>query len=81
MRFLILVLMAATVALGGLNASTSEPQAVNSENGRLVYDDRGCYQCHGYEAQGGPGSRLAPSPLVFEVFSSYVRQPSGQMPP
>ena len=43
----------------------------------------GCYQCHGYEAQGSSstGPRLGPRPIAFAAFSRYVRQPTGQMPP
>ena len=43
----------------------------------------GCYQCHGYEAQGSnaTGPRLGPRPIAFAAFSRYVRQPTNQMPP
>jgi ubiquinol-cytochrome c reductase cytochrome c subunit len=27
------------------------------------------------------GPRIAPNPLPFEVISSYVRKPTGEMPP
>ncbi len=55
----------------------------NSENGRKLFKSNGCYQCHGYEAQGATatGPRLGPRPLAFAAFSKYVRQPTGQMPP
>ena len=53
----------------------------NAENGMKLYAQYGCYQCHGYAAQGGVGARLAPRPLAFTAFSKYVRQPSGEMPP
>jgi ubiquinol-cytochrome c reductase cytochrome c subunit len=48
-----------------------------------LYVSVGCYQCHGYEAQGSnaTGPRLGPRPMVLAAFSRYVRQPSGQMPP
>jgi mono/diheme cytochrome c family protein len=35
----------------------------------------GCYECHGYEGQGGGGPRLAPDPLSLEVFAAIVRKP------
>ena len=53
----------------------------NADNGKKLYAQYGCYQCHGYAAQGGVGARLAPRPLAFAAFSKYVRQPSGEMPP
>src|SRR5438034_8361592 len=55
--------------------------AGNLESGKKLYAQYGCYQCHGYAAQGGVGPRLAPRPLAFAAFSKYVRQPSGEMPP
>ena len=55
--------------------------AGNAENGKKLYAQYGCYQCHGYAAQGGVGPRLAPRPLAFAAFSKYLRQPSGEMPP
>ena len=55
--------------------------AGNAENGKKIFSSYGCYQCHGYVAQGGAGARLAPRPLAFAAFSSYVRAPKDQMPP
>ena len=61
-------------------AQSSAPKG-NVQNGKRLYTSYGCYQCHGREAQGGGGSRLAPNPISFAAFSSYVRHPRGQMPP
>ena len=57
--------------------------AGNAETGRKLFVSHGCYQCHGYEAQGSTatGPRLGPRPISFASFSRYVRQPTGQMPP
>jgi len=62
--------------------ATAAP-AVNAAEGKKQYASVGCYQCHGYEAQGSnaTGPRLGPRPMPFAAFSRYVRQPSGQMPP
>jgi ubiquinol-cytochrome c reductase cytochrome c subunit len=53
------------------------------ERGRALYVRDGCYECHGYAAQGalltGPG--LAPSPIPLPAIIAYVRAPKGQMPP
>jgi ubiquinol-cytochrome c reductase cytochrome c subunit len=62
------------------SSSTAAPPG-NSENGKKIFSSYGCYQCHGYEAQGGVGARLAPKPIAFTIFSKYVRQPTGEMPP
>ena len=40
----------------------------------------GCYQCHGYEGQGGEALRIAPSPYPFDAFAAKVRKPANEMP-
>lgn len=72
-------LLALTLA-AGLSAQTPSGDA---RNGRKLYENDGCYQCHGREAQGGleTGPRLGPKPIPFAALQKYVRQPTGQMPP
>ncbi len=55
----------------------------DAQKGKRIYAVDGCYQCHGREGQGSAatGPRLGPKPIPFSVFSQYVRQPTGQMPP
>jgi len=54
----------------------------NAANGRKLFGSFGCYQCHGYEAQGGSaGPRLAPRPIAYAQFMKYVRHPTNEMPP
>lgn len=57
--------------------------AGNAEDGRKLYISYGCYQCHGYEAQGSSatGPRLGPRVIALATLLKYVRQPTGQMPP
>jgi len=57
--------------------------AGDAKNGKKLFAADGCYQCHGYEAQGATptGPRLGPKPIAFAQFSKLVRQPIGQMPP
>ena len=64
-------------------SAASQAPAGNATNGRKLFATIGCYQCHGYEAQGSTatGPRLAPRPLPFPALSRYVRRPTGQMPP
>src|SRR5205823_6199407 len=85
MRSLTIVTLIAAFGLT-VTAQTPAPApdrapAGNKENGKKLFAQYGCYQCHGYEAQGGVGPRLAPRPLAFAAFSKYVRQPVGEMPP
>jgi ubiquinol-cytochrome c reductase cytochrome c subunit len=74
--------------VAAVSAQTPAPQpsaapAGNAETGKKLFVSYGCYQCHGYEAQGSnaTGPRLGPRPIAFTAFSRYVRQPTGQMPP
>jgi mono/diheme cytochrome c family protein len=53
----------------------------NAQNGKRIFASFGCYQCHGFEGQGGVGPRLARRPIAFASFSKYLRQPTGGMPP
>src|SRR5688572_14597630 len=64
-------------------APAAQPSAATVEEGRKLFVSYGCYQCHGYEAQGSSatGPRLGPRPLPYAGFSRYVRRPAGQMPP
>jgi mono/diheme cytochrome c family protein len=44
------------------------------------YVENGCWQCHGFQGQGTAGPALAPNPLPYEAFSTYVRKPGNVMP-
>jgi mono/diheme cytochrome c family protein len=70
---------------GGGSAPAASSQAVppgNAANGKKIFSSDGCYECHGYEGQGGSaGARLAPRPIAFTAFVNYVRRPTNQMPP
>jgi mono/diheme cytochrome c family protein len=73
-----------TIVLGlTLAIGQSAAPAGDAKNGKKLFAADGCYQCHGYEAQGAvpTGPRLGPKPLAFTQFSKLVRQPIGQMPP
>jgi mono/diheme cytochrome c family protein len=84
------LMIVAFVVVAALSAYAQTPQrpanvatAGNAEAGKKLFVADGCYQCHGYEAQGSSatGPRLGPRPIAFAAFSRYVRQPTGQMPP
>ena len=54
----------------------------DAQNGKKLFTQHGCYQCHGYLGQGGnAGAKLAPRPLPLAGLIAYVRKPSGVMPP
>ena len=56
------------------------PPAGDAERGKAAFLKYGCYTCHGYEAQGVPGRKLAPNPLPYAAFSNFVRSSPGEMP-
>ena len=61
--------------------ATAQPPSGNAANGKQLYEKVGCYECHGYAAQGGrDGARLAATLMNVQSFSRYVRRPSGAMP-
>jgi ubiquinol-cytochrome c reductase cytochrome c subunit len=87
MTRLLLVAFVLSAALASQAQAPQRPAAAapagNADAGKKLYVSVGCYQCHGYEAQGSnaTGPRLGPRPMAFPAFSRYVRQPPGQMPP
>ena len=84
MRYLICVVMLASVlAAQTPPQSTSTPSAPagNAENGKKLFMEKGCFQCHDTLGQGGDGPRLAPRPIAFTAFIKELRQPRDQMPP
>ena len=49
-------------------------------HGKKIYVSYGCWQCHGYQGQGGAGPKLAPTPLPYDALSRQLRKPRGTMP-
>jgi len=73
-RILVLLLLPAGFALA---------QSGDTGHGKHLFEEKGCYQCHGHEGQGGlAGARLSQIKLPQAAFIAYVRNPrSGSMPP
>lgn len=64
-------------------ASSSSAYAANPDesndagtDGRSLYVSYQCWQCHGYEAQGGAAPRLANKEYSFQAFARLVRFPT-----
>ena len=65
----------------GFCASAAQAQTATAGNGETLYAAYGCYQCHGYQGQGGvAGPRIAPSPYPYLAFAQLVRRPANVMP-
>jgi len=59
--------------IASLRAQGQTP-AGNAENGKAVFLKARCFSCHGTVGQGGPGGRLAPKPVPFAAFRTFLRQ-------
>jgi mono/diheme cytochrome c family protein len=55
--------------------------AGNVQKGKELWNTYYCYSCHGSDGQGGAGAKVAPNPVAFNTVRSYVRKPTGGMPP
>lgn len=62
-------------------SSSLSARAQSPESGATLYAANGCYQCHGYQGQGGvAGPRIAPSAYPYAAFVQLVRRPANEMP-
>lgn len=63
------------IALASLitGALSSAQENGDVANGQQLFNDFQCWQCHGYEGQGGAAPRIAPTPYPFEAFDRLVR--------
>jgi mono/diheme cytochrome c family protein len=85
--FLTLALAAAASLLlrGGVSAQSVPADA---KHGAAVFHADGCYECHGYQAEGTgkrtpgglTGPMLAPQPIPYTAFVKQLRAPRNVMP-
>src|SRR5215475_16123308 len=78
-RVFAITVLAAALASSAAIAAQAGP-AGDAEKGKAAFLKYGCYTCHGFEAQGVPGRKLAPNPLAYPAFSAFVRTSPGEMP-
>jgi mono/diheme cytochrome c family protein len=71
---------AAALLSGTLFVAVTLARAEPAPADRELFVRYGCYQCHGYEGQGGEALRIAPSSFPFEAFAAKVRKPANEMP-
>jgi mono/diheme cytochrome c family protein len=59
------------------------PSTGNAAAGKVAFLHYGCYECHGTQGQGnyGAGPAIAPHPMPYANFLTYIRAPRGEMPP
>lgn len=76
--------LVAGLAVGSPNAvaQSSNADAASIASGKSAFAAAGCAACHGAQAQGTSiAPAVAPPPLDLPAMISYVRQPTGKMPP
>ena len=80
MRFVGVVGLAALAA--GLVLGCGGAFAASAEKGKTAFVQHGCWQCHGFQGQGGvTGPKLAPGPIAAEAFQAFLRTTNRGMPP
>ena len=78
-----LLMVASFIAVAQAPTTPATAPRGNAETGKTLFAKFGCYECHGREAQGSTatGPRLGPNPIAYTRFISYIRKPTGEMPP
>ena len=92
--FIVLVAGMWLLAAQGAGAQGQAPSATaaaapagDAATGKTLFNAIGCWQCHGYSAQGTRGggivdrTRIALTPLPFARFTAYIHMPNQDMPP
>jgi mono/diheme cytochrome c family protein len=63
-------------------AKSADTAAASAANGKRAFTSVGCVACHGAQGQGtAMGIQIAPPPFELPALITYVRQPTGKMPP
>jgi ubiquinol-cytochrome c reductase cytochrome c subunit len=76
-----LAAFAAGVVLG-VSLGCGDAFAASAEKGKTAFVQNGCWQCHGFQGQGGvTGPKLAPEPIAAEAFVAFLRASNRAMPP
>ena len=71
-----------TLSLLVVGSMATAAFAGDATKGKAVFVGKGCWQCHGYEGQGGSaGPRLANTQLPEDAVISFVHNTNGIMPP
>jgi ubiquinol-cytochrome c reductase cytochrome c subunit len=62
-------------------AQSQSSSSGNVDNGKHLFQTKGCWECHGFAAQGGrDGARIGATSLTLQGVIRYVRKPAGAMP-
>lgn len=68
-------------ALLPILAAAQSTSSGNVDNGKHLFQSKGCWECHGFAGQGGrDGARIGATSLTLQGVIRYVRKPAGAMP-
>ena len=83
MKHIILAFTGLLLAASPVCAQQGSAPAGNVANGKTLFTQVGCYQCHGQAGQGArmTGPSVARTQFPFEGFLYQLRHPANQMPP
>jgi mono/diheme cytochrome c family protein len=70
-------------AIGPVHGQQIAAPTGNADNGKKLFRETGCYQCHGLAGQGAvmTGPPVSRTELPFDGFLNQLRHPASQMPP
>jgi ubiquinol-cytochrome c reductase cytochrome c subunit len=69
------------LALVAMTSAALAAEEGNAQNGKQLFEAKGCYSCHGYVGQGSrEGPRLVPV-IALPAFEAQLRTPRQIMPP
>ena len=64
------------------DAKSADASSASIANGKRAFASAGCVACHGAQGQGtAMGIQISPPPFELPALITYVRQPTGKMPP
>lgn len=72
---------AAKPATGTAGAGPAAPAGSDAARGSALFAQKGCAVCHGANAQGLAGPKIAGTQLAFERVLAQIRNGSTGMPP
>ena len=83
MNKIVLALTGMTLVAGSILAQTPPAPPGSVQRGKVLFEQVGCFSCHGLAGQGAQmtGPRLSRTQLPFEGFLVFLRTPIRQMPP
>jgi len=78
--FAVLIVLGMVLAACGGGSSSSNAPSGDPAAGKAAFAALPCHTCHGDNAQGNIGPKLAGLPLTFAEFQKIVRSGRQQMP-